>query len=78
MTFPPRKGSVDGAHGLPVIRAKLVRVFVNGDMPRGVVAYDCDAGWADVLVWDDAGHVLSDGEHYLTQRVRGRVTVTRA
>lgn len=77
-TFPPRKGSVDGLHGLPVIQARLIRVFVNGDMPRGVVSYDCDEGWADILVWNDSGRPLHDGENFVVQRVAGVVEVKRA
>ena len=36
----PRKGSVDGLHGMPRIHGKMIRVFVDGDMPRGVVSFD--------------------------------------
>jgi len=78
MTSPPRKGSVDGLHGLPIIQARLVRIFVDGDMPRGVVSYDCDQGWCDVLVWDDAGCVVNDGENFVTQRVYGKVEARSA
>ena len=78
MTAPPRKGSVDGLHGLPVINASLIRVFVDGDMPRGVVSFNCDEGWCDVLVWDDAGRIVNDGENFVTQRVHGRVEVRAA
>lgn len=78
MTAPPRKGSVDGLHGLPVIEGRLIRVFVDGDMPRGVVSYDCDAGWCDVLVWDDLGRIVTDGENFITQRLRGKVEVRAA
>ena len=75
MTHPPRKASVEGLHGLPIVSAETVRVFVDGDMPRGVVAYDCDAGWAEVLVWDDFGAPLHDGENYVVQRLAGKVEV---
>lgn len=78
MTTPPRKGSVDGLHGLPVITAKLVRIYVDGDMPRGVVSYDCDEGWCDVLVWGDDGHVLHDGENFVVRRLVGKVEVKSA
>lgn len=75
MTDAPRKGSVDGLHGLPVIKGHVVRVFVDGDMPRGVVSWDADAGWADVLVRGDDGFALTDGENFVTQRVFGKITV---
>jgi hypothetical protein len=72
---PPRKGSVDGLHGLPSVDAKRIRVLIAGDMLRGVVSYDCDEGWADVLVWGDDGNVLHDGENFVTQRRHGVVEV---
>lgn len=78
MTDAPRKGSVDGLHGLPIIEGRAVRIFVDGDMPRGVVSYDCDAGWADVLVWDDDGGPLSDGENFITRRLFGKVEAKSA
>lgn len=78
MTAPPRKASVDGLHGLPIIDGRVVRVFVDGDMPRGVVSYDCDEGWADVLIWDDEGGPLTDGENFITRRLFGRVEVKAA
>lgn len=74
----PRKGSVDGLHGLPRIHGKMIRVFVDGDMPRGVVSFDCDAGWCDVLVWNDVGRPLFDGENFVTQRLTGKVEVREA
>jgi hypothetical protein len=72
---PPRKASVDGLHGLPVVRGECVRVFVDGDMLRGVVSYDCDDGWVDVLEWTDEGHAMHNGEHFLTRRVFGKIEV---
>jgi len=69
----PRKASVDGLHGLPAIKAETVRVTIDGDMLRGVVAYDCDEGWADVLVWDDAGQTLHNGEFFVTHRISGKI-----
>lgn len=75
MTNAPRKGSVDGLHGLLVIEGRAVRVYVDGDMPRGVVSWDCDGGWADVLIWDDEGTPVSDGENFVTKRVFGTIKV---
>lgn len=71
----PRRGSVDGLHNLPVVRAESARVLVDGDMLRGVVSFDCDEGWAEILVWNDEGHALFDGENYLTRRVHGVIEV---
>lgn len=77
-TSPPRRGSVDGLHGFPVVEARLVRVFVNNDMPRGVVSYDCYAGWADVLVWNDDGDPVTDGENFIVRRLFGNIEVFEA
>ncbi|MEN9924166.1 MAG: hypothetical protein RL268_292 [Pseudomonadota bacterium] len=74
----PRKASVDGLHGLPTIKGESVRVMVDGDMLRGVVSYDCDEGWADVLEWDDGGHPLHNGEYFVTQRLYGKIEVREA
>ena len=77
-TTPPLKGSVNGEHGLPKIVPVNIRVFVDGDMPRGVVAYDVLEGWADVLCWDDDGNPLHNGEDFVSQRVYGKVEVKGA
>lgn len=77
-SHPPRKGSTDGQHGLPVIYGKPVRVFVDGDMPRGVVAYDCEAGWCEVLMWTDDGWPVTDGENFIVRRLTGKVEVIEA
>ncbi len=71
----PRKGSVEGLHGLPLINGKTVRVFVDGDMPRGVISWDIDQGWADVMVWGDCGEAVTDGEHIISRRVFGKIEV---
>lgn len=71
----PRQGSVNGEYGFPVVEAITIRVFVNGDMPRGVVAYDVDAGWADVLLYDEQGGLVRNGNYFLTQRRTGVVEV---
>lgn len=75
---PPRKGSVDGLHGLPVVQGRTLRVLIDGDMLRGVVSFDADEGWVDALIWDDAGKPLHDGENFVTQRRFGAVEVRAA
>lgn len=73
---PPRQGSVNGEYGFPVVDAKFLRVFVDGDMPRGVAAWDCDAGWADVLTYDEAGGLVMNGAgDFVLRRVTGKVEV---
>ena len=75
----PIKGSINGEHGFPkLINPSNVRVLVDGDMPRGVVAYDIVAGWAEVIIFDDEGRPLHDGVNLITQRIYGHVEVKRA
>ncbi len=62
----PRKGSIDGRYGLPIVPAEIGRglqVSVDGDVKRGVAAYDMDEGWADIPMRTDQGHFIqrSDG-----------------
>ena len=81
MTDIPRQGSVNGECGLPAMsldERKAIRVTVNGDMPRSVVAFDADAGWVDVIQWDDDGRPLHNGEDFVTQRLHGTVEVRSA
>ena len=72
---PPRKASIDGLHGLPVVEGKTVRVLLDGDMLRGIVSFDADEGRADVLLWDDQGNALHNGEFFVTQRMFGKIEV---
>lgn len=73
---PPRQGSVNGEYGFPIVQAKRIRVLVDGDMPRGVAAWDCDAGWADVLWRDETGGLQwADTGRFRTVRVTGKIEV---
>lgn len=70
MTLAPRRCSTDGRCGYPqpTDPARL-RVLIDGDMLRGVVAYDIDEGWADVLLWDEDGNpVMRNGQFVATRR----------
>lgn len=78
MTPIPPQGSVNGEHGFPKVVAPNIRILINGDMPRGVSAYDVLGGWVDVLVWDDDGRPMHNGEDFVTQRVFGKVEVKEA
>lgn len=71
----PRKGSNEGLHGLPLVEGKAVRVTIDGDMPHGVVSWNADEGWADVVMWNDDGSPIHNGEAIVTQRVFGNVQV---
>ena len=51
-----------------------IRVYINGDLKRGVVAYDMIEGWADVIAWDEQGEPrLTDTGDYIAQRYRGKI-----
>lgn len=50
-----------------------IRVTVDGDALRDVVAYDCDAGWALVISHDDEGRRMCRGGHYVAHKVYGYV-----
>ena len=69
---PPRRLAFNEACAIP--RARL-RVFVDGDMLRDVVVYDCDKGEATVIAHDDNGNRISIGDRWLCQEVAGNVTV---
>ena len=74
----PRQGSANGEHGFPVVEGKNLRVCVDGDMHRGVAAYDIDEGWADIIELDDHGLTVwldkAAGVRKL-KRYRGKVEV---
>ena len=72
MSEAPRQMSADMDCG--IARDRL-RVFVDGDMVRDVLAYDCDAGWLACLVHDDEGNRMMDGESWLYKRIYGAITV---
>lgn len=66
---PRRLGIDDHAGGL----RDYIRVTVDGDALRDVVAYDCDEGWALVLNHDDRGERVVRGGDYLAHPVFGYV-----
>jgi len=70
------QGSINGEYGFPIVDAKTIRITIDGDMPRGVAAWDCDAGWADVLDYDENGALRwADHGRFVTRRVVGKVVV---
>jgi hypothetical protein len=75
MTAAPRRLSVDGEYGLPVDKevAIRVRVFIDGEECRYVIAYDCDEGWAECHALDDHGRVVHMKGEYATRRHYGDV-----
>lgn len=72
----PRTGSVNGEYGFPIVEAKRIRVYIDGDMPRGVVAYNLNEGWADILTYDEQGALVTNGiGGFIARRVTGKVEV---
>lgn len=84
----PRQGSVDGEYGFPKVEAKTIRIAIDGDRRRGIVAFNIvdvlfasptfirGAGWVDVLTYDELGHVITNGAGgFVVQRVKGMVEV---
>ena len=52
-----------------------IRVYIDGDHKRGVIAYDTIEGWADVLAMDEHGQFKkTDTGDYLALRYRGHIT----
>jgi hypothetical protein len=74
--MPPRQLSVNGEHGFPRHPfVGRVRVFVNGDMLRNVIAYDIDAGWVEAIIHDDRGQPVRTGDGWQVARHYGAVKV---
>lgn len=78
MTEIPVRFSSNGEFGLPFDRSlsPRLRVFVGGDFLRGIVAYDIEAGWVEVLEHDERGHATKRDGQWLTRRVHGRVDIS--
>lgn len=74
MTDAPIRLSANGEYGFPTIDNKSrVRVTIDGDSRRLVIAYDLEEGWVETVRSDDRGQpVLHDGT-YLCQREYGDV-----
>ena len=75
MTQSPPRLATDGREGFPnPVDAQSIRVYIDGDLKRGVVAYDMIEGWADVIAWDEDGEPrLTDTGDYIAQRYRGKI-----
>lgn len=51
-----------------------IRVRIDGDYKRRVVAYDTIEGWADVLLVDEHGEPqLTDTGDFIAHRYRGKI-----
>ena len=75
MTQAPPRLATDGRKGFPrPARSADVRVYIDGDLKRGVVAYDMIEGWADVILWREDGMAcFTDGGDFIAQRYRGKI-----
>lgn len=76
MIETPRQLSANGEHGFPIASAgNKVRVTINGDSRRGVVAYDIAAGWVETVMLDDKGCTLLNNGEFIYKREYGKVDV---
>lgn len=75
MTQAPPRMATDGRVGFPRPADDAdIRVFIDGDLKRGVVAYDMVAGWADVILWREDGKAqLTDTGDFIAHRYRGKI-----
>jgi len=71
MEAPRRLMVCDDSEGR--LRPRL-RVLLDGDSLRDVIAYDCDAGWIVVLKHDDSGNRMTEGDCFIAERRHGKVT----
>lgn len=72
----PKQLSAAGEHGFPIAPVgRKVRVTINGDSRRAVVAYDINAGWVESAALDERGLVLLRGDEWVYKREYGTVGV---
>lgn len=72
----PRQLSANGEYGFPIgVAVGRVRVFVNGDMLRNVIAYDMDESWVEVVPHDDKGKLIRVGDAWQIVRHHGTIRV---
>ena len=74
MADAPVRLSANGEYGFPTVDDKsCVRLTIDGDSRRLVIAYDMEAGWVETVRADDRGNpVIHDGA-YLCQREYGSI-----
>lgn len=74
MQDAPVRLSANGEHGFPTIDNKSqVRVTIDGDSRRLVIAYDMEEGWVEIVRADDNGQPVVHDDSYLCQREYGDV-----
>lgn len=73
-TEAPKQLSADGRYGFPSPdHLRTVRVTINGDARRLVVAYDVDAGWVECPLLDEKGHPQHINGEYIFKREFGKI-----
>lgn len=74
MIEAPARLSANGEYGYPIPDCKSsIRVTLNGDSKRLVVAYNIEENWCEVICTDDAGKALSKNGEWVCKREYGRV-----
>ena len=77
MIAAPVRLSANGEHGFPTIsNESCVRLTINGDSRRLVIAYDMEEGWVESYCVDDQGDLLIRNNEYVCKREYGSVVAT--
>lgn len=74
MFAAPARLSANGEYGFPTVdRKSRVRVTIDGDSRRLVIAYDMVEGWVETVCADDKGQPMRHDCDYVTKREFGEV-----
>ena len=74
MIAAPARLSANGEYGFPTVQRKSrVRVTIDGDSRRLVIAYDMIEGWVETVCADDKGQPMLHNCDYVTKREYGEV-----
>ena len=74
MADAPVRLSANGEHGFPTADNKSrVRLTIDGDSRRLVIAYDMEEGWVETVRADDHGLPVIHDDGYLCQREYGDI-----
>lgn len=75
MITAPSRFSTNGQHGFPSWKDinQRIRVFIDGDSVRMLVAYDVDEGWVDVPETDEKGEAIWVNGQLVIRRIKGSV-----
>lgn len=75
MIAAPSRFSAGGQHGFPSWKDinQRIRVSIDGDSVRMLVAYDVEEGWVDVPETDEKGEAIYVNGQFVIRRVKGSV-----